>query len=246
MRRIRLVVAYDGTDYHGWQVQPGVATIQGLLQECFADIEKKPVQVAGSGRTDAGVHALAQVAAVTIENPIPPANLKKALNRLLPEAVRVIAVDEVAPDFHPRYDARSKTYEYRIAREEICSPFDRRYVHHHPYPMDDSRFIGAAGVFQGEFDFTAFTAADHGDEKCRSKVRRVFMSRAELHGARLIYQISGSGFLKHMVRNIVGTLIEVAKGNIDESEVRELLASATRKAAQRAPASGLFLTEVKY
>src|SRR5688572_18675563 len=118
MRRIKMIVAYDGSDYHGWQVQPGLTTIQGLLEDCLAEVEKKHVHVAGSGRTDAGVHAIAQVAAVTIENPIPPVNLKKALNRLLPAAVRVLAAEEVAPDFHPRYHARSKTYEYRIAREE--------------------------------------------------------------------------------------------------------------------------------
>jgi tRNA pseudouridine38-40 synthase len=246
MRRIRLIVAYDGTDYHGWQVQPGLSTIQGLLQQSFQEIEDKPVHVAGSGRTDAGVHALAQVAAVSIENPIPPANLKKALNRLLPEDVRVLAVDEIASDFHPRFDARSKTYEYRIAREEVCSPFERRYVHHHPYPMDDSRFISAAPLFQGEFDFSAFAAADDSDAERGSKVRRIFMSEAELQNARLIYRVSGSGFLKHMVRNIVGTLIEAAKGNIEEHRIRELLASPSRKVGQRAPASGLFLTGVHY
>jgi tRNA pseudouridine38-40 synthase len=152
MRRIKLVIAYDGTNYHGWQVQPELPTIQGILQQAFSDIEKRSVHVAGSGRTDAGVHALAQVAAVTIENPIPVANLKKALNRLLPEDVRVTLVEEVAADFHPRYDAFSKTYEYTIMRSEVCSPFERRYVHHHPYPMNDGLFAAAAPMFEGEFD----------------------------------------------------------------------------------------------
>ena len=246
MRRIKFVVAYDGTDYHGWQVQPGLATIQGLLQDCFSEIEKKIVHVAGSGRTDAGVHALGQVAAVTIENPIPAPNLKKALNRLLPETIRVLAVEEVAPDFHPRYDARWKTYEYRIVREEVCSPFDRRYVHHHPYPMDDDLFVEAAPVFEGEFDFTAFAAADGGGREGGSNVRRIFSSRAERLRDRLIYRVSGSGFLKHMVRNIAGTLIEAGKGNLTPADIRELLVSHSRKAGPRAPASGLFLREVQY
>ena len=246
MRRIKLEIAYDGTSYHGWQVQPGLSTIQGLLQEVFFNIEKRAVHVAGSGRTDAGVHALGQVAAVTIENPIPPANLKKALNRLLPEDVRIMSVEDVALDFHPRYDARSKTYEYRIVRTEVCSPFERRYVHHHPYPMDDDRFVAAAPQFEGEFDFSAFAAADERDRQGHSKVRRVFQCRAETAAGRLVLKVTGSGFLKHMVRNIAGTLIEVAKGNLTEQDVRELLTAPQRKAGPRAPAPGLFLTEVDY
>jgi tRNA pseudouridine38-40 synthase len=246
MRRIKLVIAYDGTSYHGWQVQPGLPTIQGLLQQAFIDIEKRPVHVAGSGRTDAGVHALAQVAAVTIENPIPVANLKKALNRLLPDDVRIICVDEVFPDFHPRYDATSKTYEYRIVRSEVCSPFERRYVHHHPYPMNDHVFASAAPVFEGEFDFSAFAAADDRDDAGYSKVRRIFRCRAESSNSRVILSITGSGFLKHMVRNIAGTLIEVAKGNLTEEDLLELLTAPRRKAGPRAPATGLFLVKVEY
>ena len=126
MRRVKLTLAYDGTEYNGWQVQPGLPTIQGTLEAAFLDIEKKHVHVAGSGRTDAGVHALAQIAAVSINNPIPPPNLKKALNRLLPPDIRVTCVEEVARDFHPRFDAVSKTYEYRLHRGEVCPPFERQ------------------------------------------------------------------------------------------------------------------------
>ena len=246
MRRIKLTLSYDGTDSNGWQVQPGLETIQGLLQAAFFQIEKNPVHVAGSGRTDAGVHALAQVAAVSIENPIPVANLKKALNRLLPPAIRILEAAEAALDFHPRYDARSKTYEYRIVRTEVCSPFDRRYVHHHPYPMDDARFAAAAPIFDGAHDFSAFAASDDRDEECRSKVRTIFSSAAKVQPGRIIYRVRGSGFLKHMVRNMTGTLIEVAKGNLSEDDVRELLDFSPRKAGPRAPASGLFLTSVDY
>src|SRR5580704_3824314 len=135
MRRIKILVSYDGTAYHGWQVQPGLPTIQGALEQVLSQMEGRPVQVAGSGRTDAGVHAVGQVAAFTIANPIPVDNLRRAVNRLLPRDIRVLSVEEAAPDFHPRFQARRKTYEYRIFRGEICSPFERRYVCHHPYPL---------------------------------------------------------------------------------------------------------------
>jgi tRNA pseudouridine38-40 synthase len=247
MRRIRITVAYDGTEYHGWQVQPNLPTIQSWLEEAFASIEKQPVHVAGSGRTDAGVHALAQVAAVSIENPIPAANLKKALNRLLPRDIRVTSVEETTETFHPRYDAVSKTYEYRIWRGEICSPFERRYVHHHPYPMNDDAFIAAASLFAGEHDFTALAASDDRDAEVRSKVRTIFASVAERSGDRLVYRVTGSGFLKHMVRNIVGTLLEAGKGNASEDRIRWLLSAPPGvKANPTAPAQGLFLIEVRY
>lgn len=247
MRRIKLTIAYDGTDYNGWQVQPGLPTIQGILEAAFLDIEKTAVHVAGSGRTDAGVHALAQVAAVTIRNPIPPRNLKKALNRLLPFDIRVLAVEEAPMEFHPRFDATSKTYEYRIHRGEVCPPFERRYLHHHPYPMDDERFIAAARLFEGEFDFACFAASDDRDANCRSKRRRIFSSEAVRQDDRLIYRVTGSGFLKHMVRNIVGTLLEAGKGNVDEARLRWLLTAPPNiKAGPTAPASGLFLIGVHY
>src|ERR1700688_4899806 len=134
MRRIRITLAYDGTDFHGWQVQPGLHTIQGALEEIIGAMEGKPVHVAGSGRTDAGVHALAQVAAFTIANPIPVENLQRAMNRLLPRDIRATDADELREGFDPRNEAQAKTYEYRISRGEICPPFERRYVSHHPSP----------------------------------------------------------------------------------------------------------------
>ena len=247
LRRIRLTIAYDGTDYHGWQVQPGLPTIQGILEAAFDDIEKRPVKVEGSGRTDAGVHALAQVAAVSIKNPIPVANLKKALNRLLPRDIRVLEAREAAPDFHPRYDATSKTYEYRIWRGEVLPPFELRWTHHHPYPANIDAFVTTAPLFEGEHDFSAFAAADDSDVRGRSKVRTIFSSRAEQTGDLLIYRVNGSGFLKHMVRNIVGTLLEAAKGNADPARVRLLLsAPAGVKANPMAPACGLRLVRVFY
>src|ERR1700682_4979568 len=131
MRRIRITVSYDGTCYHGWQVQPGLATIQGTLEQVLTEIESAPVKVDGSGRTDAGVHALGQVAAFQLQNPIPVENLNRAIKRLLPYDIRVTGAAEVDPQFHPRFSAQAKTYEYRIWRAEVCPPFERLYVHHH-------------------------------------------------------------------------------------------------------------------
>src|SRR5271165_6838884 len=215
MRRIRITLAYDGTNYHGWQVQPGLATIQSELQRALSEIEGHEVNVAGSGRTDAGVHALGQVAAFSIENPIPVDNLRRAMNRLLPRDVRVLDVEEAAVDFHPRFQAKRKTYEYRIFRGEICSPFERHYVYHHPFPLAVEEMVRLAPLLEGDHDFTAFAASDDRDELELSKVRTIFCPRLSLDGDRLIYRVTGSGFLKHMVRNIVGVLLEAGKGNVD-------------------------------
>ena len=240
MRRIRIHLAYDGGGFHGWQVQPGLPTIQGILEEIVGGMEGKPVHVAGSGRTDAGVHALEQVAAFSIENPIPPLNLKRAINRLLPPAIRVLEAAEVHPGFHPRFDALAKIYEYRIARREICSPFEWPYVHHHPYPLDEGRMAEMARVFEGEHDFTAFAASDERDAEGRSKVRTVYSSVLSAGDGRLVYRVRGSGFLKHMVRNLVGTLIEAGRGNLDPAD------GLPERSGPTVPAKGLFLVKVEY
>lgn len=247
MRRIKIVVSYDGTDYHGWQVQPGLPTIQGALETVISGIEGRFVQVAGSGRTDAGVHALAQVAAFSIENPIPVDNLRRAVNRLLPRDIRVLSVEEAAVDFHPRFQAKRKTYEYRIFRGEICSPFERRYVCHHPYPLATEQMIALAPLLEGDHDFAAFAASDERDELELSKVRTIFCSRLALEGERLTYRVTGSGFLKHMVRNIVGVLLEVGKGNVDRSGLLARLEPGCQiPPGPTAPARGLFLSSVEY
>ncbi len=239
-RRIRITLAYDGTDFHGWQVQPGLPTIQRSLETILTGMEGAPVHVAGSGRTDAGVHARAQVAAFTLVNPIPEENLVKALNRLLPPAVRVLEAVEVHPQFHPRFDAVAKTYEYTIVRTALCSPFLWHYVYHHPYPLDEAAMVEAARVFEGVHDFASLAAAD---EKYQlpgySTVREIFSSRMERFEDRLVYTVRGSGFLKHMVRNIVGTLIEVGRGNREPGSVLE-------RAGATVPAKGLTMVSVEY
>ena len=240
MRRIKIKVAYDGGGFHGWQVQPGLPTIQGILEQIVSGMEGKPVHVAGSGRTDAGVHALGQVAAFSIENVIPLPNLRRAINRLLPPAVRILEVEEVHPEFHPRFDAQAKTYEYRIIRQEVCSPFEWPYVHHYPYPLEEQRMAQLAGVFEGTHDFRAFAAADDRDEPDKSMVRTIYASRLDGGSGRLTYRVRGSGFLKHMVRNLVGTLLEAGKGNIGD------LTALPEKSGPTAPAKGLFLDTVEY
>lgn len=248
MRRIKIQLSYDGTDHHGWQVQPGLATIQGALEQVISGIEGKPVPVAGSGRTDAGVHALAQVAAFTIDNPIPVDNLLRAMNRLLPRDIRVTHAEEARLDFHPRFEAKTKTYEYRMLRAEICPPFERRYVYHHPYPLRVEEMIAAAPLLEGAHDFTAFAASDDRDQlPGNSKVRTIFSSRLAQEGDRLIYRVTGSGFLKHMVRNIVGVLLETGKGNIDRAGVlARLEPGCAIPPGPTAPARGLFLITVDY
>jgi tRNA pseudouridine38-40 synthase len=247
MRRIRVTLSYDGADFHGWQVQPGLPTIQSAVETVLAEIEGAPVHVTGSGRTDAGVHALAQVAAFSLANPIPVENLRKAMNRVLPRDIRVIEASEAPENFHPRYDAIAKTYEYRILRAEICSPFDRRYVHHHPYPLNEAWMIELALLLQGEHDFAAFAAADERDRWGLSKIRTIHSSSFARADDRLIYRVRGSGFLKHMVRNIVGVLIEAGKGNLAREDlIARLQPECAIPAGPTAPARGLFLINVEY
>jgi tRNA pseudouridine38-40 synthase len=247
MRRIRMIVSYDGTEFHGWQVQPGLVTIQSVLEAVLSEIEGAPVKVTGSGRTDAGVHALAQAAAFTLANPIPVDNLRKAINRLLPRDIRVIEVDEATLDFHPRYHAKAKTYEYRIHRTEICPPFEHRYVYHYPYPLDEERIVESAPVFEGEHDFSAFAASDDKDEMGRSQVRRIFYSRARRVADVLVYRVRGSGFLKHMVRNIVGVLLEAGKGNLTRADIEKRFDPACAiSPGPSVPARGLYLVSVEY
>ncbi len=247
MRRIRITVSYDGTNYHGWQVQPGLLTIQSELERVLTKIEGRAVKVAGSGRTDAGVHALAQVAAFDFSNPIPVENLRKAINRLLEPDIRILEVSEVSPDFHPRFNARAKTYEYRIWREEICPPFERLYVCLHPYPLDEESMTSAAALYEGEHDFTTFAAADGKDGLGRSKVRVIYSSTLKRTGPHLIFRVRGSGFLKHMVRNMVGVLLEVGKSNLTLDDVTARLRPNNEiPAGPSTPSRGLFLISVEY
>jgi tRNA pseudouridine38-40 synthase len=159
-RNLKLTLAYDGHDFAGWQVQPDQLSVQGTLVSAFEHLTGEKTLPQGSGRTDAGVHALAQTASLTIESPIPATNLVRALNDVLPHSIRILAIAEMPPDFHARHSAVAKTYRYHIYREAICSPFLARYVYHHPYPLDESQMIESAALVEGEHDFTSFAAVD--------------------------------------------------------------------------------------
>jgi tRNA pseudouridine38-40 synthase len=249
-RNVLLRVAYDGTDFHGWQIQPGLLTIQGLLTDVLANITGASVQVHGAGRTDAGVHACAQAASVMLHSPIPCANLVAATNDRLPESIRVLSADEVPREFHPRRNARSKVYRYMIYRGKICPPWRSRYAYPFPYPLDENAMQRAARELEGEQDFRSFASADGSSraadpEEAKSTVRTIFSSALLRDGQELVYTVEGSGFLNHMVRNIVGTLIEVGRGNIPVAAMATILAARDRSAAgPTAPARGLHLVRV--
>jgi tRNA pseudouridine38-40 synthase len=254
LRNLKLTLAYDGHDFAGWQIQPDRLSVQGTLVSAFEHLTGEKTFPQGSGRTDAGVHALAQIASVTTNSPIPVDNLVRALNDILPRSIRVLAAEEMPPEFQARRSAIAKTYRYHIYRGAICSPFQARYVYHHPYPLDESRMIQAAALVEGQHDFTSFAAVDPERGKDRSQealeinnVRTIFFSQWQRHADELIYTVRGNGFLHHMVRNLVGTFLMVGKGSLTVADVRRILDLRDRSAAAAtAPASGLFLVSVEY
>jgi tRNA pseudouridine38-40 synthase len=254
----KLTVAYDGTDYFGWQVQPERATIQGELAAAVERVTGEQVLPQGSGRTDAGVHARGQVASFWLEAPIPPENLRRALNRTLPEAIRVLGAATAPPEFHARHSARAKTYEYRIYRGEICPPWESRYAWGLNWPLNLAAMQAAARPVVGAHDFTSFAASDpdqatrnsqedDDDAERRGNVRTIFASEWTRDGELLVYRVRGDGFLHHMVRNLVGTFVDVGRGRIAAGEVERILEARSRAAAgATAPARGLFLDDVEY
>jgi tRNA pseudouridine38-40 synthase len=250
MRNVKLVLAYDGSEFSGWQVQPDAATIQGTLASAIGRVTGEKVLPQGSGRTDAGVHALAQVATFTTESPIPTQNLVKALNDTLPPSIRVLEAAEAPLEFHARKSAHAKTYRYRMYRGAICPPSLARYVWHYPYRLDEDAMGQAAPLVIGEHDFSSFAAVDSErgrEDETISNVRQIFASAWELTGEELIYIVRGSGFLHHMVRNLVGTFVLVGKSTLQPADITEILAARNRSAAgATAPAGGLYLVSVDY
>ncbi|MGP0098003.1 MAG: tRNA pseudouridine synthase A [Terriglobales bacterium] len=275
VRNLKLILSYDGVEFAGWQVQPGQTTVQGTLASAIGRLSGEKVLPQGSGRTDAGVHALAQVASFNTASPIPAENWRKALNDILPASVRVLEVSEAAPDFHARKSALAKTYRYRILRTAICPPFLARYVWHYPYPLDELAMIAAAGQIVGEHDFTSFAAVDpdrverlateinsaghdagvplsgtsdsDASQGGTVNVRTIFSSTWTREAEELIYTVRGSGFLHHMVRNLVGTFLLVGKGTVSLEGLRRILNARQRTAAgPTAPAGGLYLVDVEY
>ena len=272
----KATISYDGTSFHGWQVQPGRDTVQGTLAAALERISGESVLPQGSGRTDAGVHALGQVASFELAAPIPAPNLHLALNRALPPSIRLLSVEAAPPKFHARHSAVRKSYEYRIvprlsAAETICSPMLAPYVWVCPYRLDVDEMNEAAAHVLGTHDFTSFAAVDPDKnsrtareaeqegadaERLKTEVdlptpnsRTILASEWTMHAAEplLRYRVTGSGFLHHMVRNLVGTFVEVGAGRLRSSGLPSILAARDRRAAgPTAPARGLFLVEVHY
>jgi tRNA pseudouridine38-40 synthase len=285
MRNICLFISYDGTDFHGWQRQPNLLTVQECLESAIERVLGEKTQLYGSGRTDAGVHALHQVANFKTDCRIPCENLVSALNDALPPTVRIKDAQEVSTKFHARYDVCSKTYRYRILQAPLNSPFLCRYVWHYPFALDVERMAQAAKLIEGEHDFTSFAAVEgsmgqvsFGDEEVApsrltvlagfrgepapakvpvapahdaeaNMVRTIFTSRIlrRTRTSMLIYEVTGNGFLHHMVRNVVGTLVEAGRGKLDAGDIMRILAARDRTmAGPTAPAQGLCLVRVEY
>lgn len=249
-RNLKLTIAYDGAPFNGWQIQPALPTIQGILSEALGRLTGEKVLPQGSGRTDAGVHALAQVASFATESTIPAENFTKALNSFLPDEIRVLDTEAVSAEFHARHSAKSKTYRYRIYRSDICPPFVARYVWHYPYPLDEMAMSEAARAVVGEHDFTSFATVDpeKGGNDERDNTRAIFASAFRREGDELIYEVRGNGFLHHMVRNLVGTFLLVGKGTLKGEDIARIIAAQDRSKnpSATAPASGLCLVSVEY
>jgi tRNA pseudouridine38-40 synthase len=271
----KTILAYDGTSFHGWQIQPSLPTVQGTLAEAILRITGESVLPQGSGRTDTGVHALGQVASFAVEAPIPLANFHRALNRALPPSIRLLSLEPAPPGFHARHSAIAKTYEYRIfpARPNpptldpddmplICSPMLAPYVWDCHHRLDLATLQNAADAVRGIHDFTSFAAVDPDlptrtefarsgncctDPDPLASIRTIHRSTWEQRDNLLVYTVTGNGFLHHMVRNLVGTFVEAGRGQIDAAAIPQILAARNRSAAgPTAPARGLFLVEVKY
>jgi tRNA pseudouridine38-40 synthase len=247
MRTVKLTVQYDGTGYVGWQRQENGTSIQGLLEAALSPIEGASIVVHGAGRTDAGVHALAQVGSATLTSRLDCGTLVRALNAVLPADVRIIAAEDMPPGFHARFSATGKIYEYRIVNAPLVSPFLHNYVWHVIQPLDITAMRVAASALIGRHDFAAFQGAGSSVATTERTVRSIEWQDGGGYDLPLVMRIEGDGFLRHMVRNIAGTLVEVGLGRWPAGCVPGILASRDRTlAGPTAPASGLFLVRVLY
>jgi tRNA pseudouridine38-40 synthase len=241
-RSYKLTIAYDGTQYGGWQLQPNALTIQGLLEAALKRIAGKHVVVHGSGRTDAGVHARRQIANCSFATRHTPAILRSALNANLPEDVRVLRAQEVDAKFHARFSAKAKEYRYQIDAGAVADPFLRGYAWHHPRPLNIAAMREAAALLKGRHDFSALSAKSE-----RDPVRKISKITVTKHGSQLTISVRANGFLYKMVRSIVGALVKVGEGKLTVEQLRELVRGKKRTAlVETAPAKGLFLWKVDY
>jgi tRNA pseudouridine38-40 synthase len=243
-RTLKLTIAYDGTDFAGWQRQATDRTVQATIEDALAPFAGGDIVITGSGRTDAGVHAVGQVASVSLESAIANDTLQRALNATLPADVRIMRVEDAPAGFNARFDARRKTYHYAIHSGSVLPPMLRRQVWHVKEPLNVESMNDAAALLIGSHDFAAFQAA--GGEVATT-VRELSVSRITSRGDGVLYEVTGSGFLRHMVRNIVGTLVDVGRGRRSVDDVRAILAGRDRgRASATAPPQGLTLWDVEY
>ena len=266
IRTFKITIAYDGSGFHGWQVQPGFRTIQGTLSEVGSQITQNKLFIQGASRTDAGVHALGQVAHFRAQTGLPAAELMRAFNALLPPQIRVIEAEECSPSFHSRWLAQAKTYRYRIYQGAVLPPFEFGRALHHPWPLDEAAMFEATRLFEGEHDFTAFSASSGSeeDDRDRSGVRVVYSSelvRTAIAGGNagvagssaanesheLTYVVRGQSFLRYMVRKLVGTLLDVGRGKIQVAQIPGLFEARDRSlTGPTVPPDGLCLVSLEY
>lgn len=240
----KLLLEYDGTNYHGWQIQPTGATVQGTLEAALSRILNRPIRVRVAGRTDAGVHALGQVATFQATPPLDLVRFQHSLNSVLPSDIAIHAISEVPDTFHPRYDARSRTYQYRVWNRPSPSAIQARYSWHIPYPLDQGAMHAAAALLTGPHNFASFQGADSVE---RTPWRTVMHSVVCRERDFLVYTVEARSFLRHMVRNIVGTLVDVGRGALSTDEFAAVFAAHDRsRAGLNAPPQGLFLVAVRY
>lgn len=255
MRNIKLIIEYDGTDYSGWQKQKKASTLQSIIENALLQITNKPAKIIGASRTDAGVHALGQVACFRTDTHLEPAIIRRALNAVLPEDIRILKAEETASEFHPRYDALSKSYFYIINNTDSSSAFIYRYLWRLPFKLNIGEMKRAGEMLIGRHDFSAFRGAGCCAKNTLREVisleikasRRINFMTARLEGRFIKIRIEANAFLRHMVRNIVGMLVEVGRGRLDAESVADALRHKDRKRiGPTAPAKGLFLEKIRY
>lgn len=251
MRYIKLTIAYDGTDFHGWQIQANKPTVQGEIVAVLRRLTQENIQLHGTGRTDAGVHALGQVGSFRTQSALSSMEFQRALNALLPPTIRIVGSEETGPDFSARWSAKGKVYRYRIYRGKVVPPMLWRYVLHYPFPLDEEAMRDAAARFVGTHDFSSFAAStgSEEDDKERNMEREIFSTELKrtADGEELWFTVHGRSFLRYMVRKMVGTLLDVGQGKLKAEDIDRLYELRDRsKSGPTVPPQGLFMVRVDH
>ncbi len=250
MRYIKLTIAYDGTDFHGWQVQKNKPTVQGEIINVLRRLTQENITLHGAGRTDAGVHALGQIGSFRTQSTLSAGEFQRALNAILPPTIRVMQAEETGPQFNARWSAKGKIYRYRIYRGKVVPPMAYRYVLHYPFPLNEDAMREATSRFVGMHDFSSFAAStgSEEDDKERSMEREVYSAELvrSTDNEELVFTIRGRSFLRYMVRKIVGTLLDVGRGKLTVEDIDRLFALKDRsKSGPTVPSQGLTMVEVQ-